>query len=74
MAALPLLPSFAHRYYSEQCLLAVDLLARNDTDRIVLPCIYITAHPRLRKVLEALWRHPHLGEIKQHGASMWLQS
>jgi predicted O-methyltransferase YrrM len=67
-------PDFANRWYSEQYLLAVDLLARDDADRIVLPTAYVTEHPRLRTVLDPLWQDPRMHRVARHGASMWLRT
>jgi hypothetical protein len=64
----------AHRFYSEQYLLAADLLARGNPERIVLPAMYVTEHPRLRDVLAPLWEDPRLRTVERHGATLWLRT
>jgi hypothetical protein len=62
----------AHRYYSEQYMLAAYLLGRPPLD-IVLPAHY--AFTALRAEVEALWTaSPRFEGIERHGVAFWLET
>ncbi|WP_054692860.1 class I SAM-dependent methyltransferase [Syntrophomonas palmitatica] len=64
-------PGWAERYYSEQYLLAVHLLAEGDSFEILLPNFFISEDEELKQVLNPLWSQlPH---VSRHGASFWLR-
>jgi glycosyltransferase involved in cell wall biosynthesis len=62
----------AHRYYSEQYLLAAYLLGKPPVD-IVFPAHY--AFTALRSEVEALWRaSPRFEGIEHHGVAFWFET
>lgn len=65
-------PDWIGRYYSEQYLLAVYLLAGGKTVEVLQPNYFISRDPELSRFLEPLWEDlPH---ISRHGASFWLMT
>jgi hypothetical protein len=64
----------AQRYYSEQYLLAVYILAENNKFNIVLPNSFIDEDAELNKILIPLWNEPKMREVERHGASFWIQT
>jgi len=68
-------PEFSNRYYSEQYLLAVYLLARRaESLRIVLPNAFVSEDAELRQVLSHLWDRPELAGVVPHGVSFWFET
>lgn len=68
-------PEFSNRYYSEQYLLAVYLLARRaEALRIVLPNAFVCEDAELRQVLSQLWNRPELAGVVSHGVSFWFET
>ena len=68
-------PAFSDRYYSEQYLLAVYLLARQtESLRIVLPNAFVSEDGELRQVLSPLWDRPDLAGTTRHGVSFWFET
>jgi hypothetical protein len=65
-------PQWAPRFYSEQYLLAVHLLARDPGTTVLLPNSYVRRDPELSAVLAPLWSRPELAGVKDSGASFWL--
>lgn len=66
-------PGWVERYYSEQYLLAVALLAEGPHLEIVLPNAFAGEDAELRGVLEPLWREPHLAAVQRDGGSFWIR-
>ena len=48
-------PEWSHRYYSEQYLLAVLLMAARDRYEVLLPCQFIHADEQLRQTKDKIW-------------------
>ncbi|MCS6817698.1 MAG: class I SAM-dependent methyltransferase [Blastocatellia bacterium] len=66
-------PNWGKRYYSEQYLLAVWLLARDPGIEVLLPNAFISRDPELSRVLDPLWEHPRMREVNRNGASLWIR-
>jgi hypothetical protein len=66
-------PQLAERYYSEQYLLAVYILAENNKFNIVLPNSFISEDVELNNILNPLWDEPKMQEVERHGGSFWIQ-
>lgn len=64
-------PSWSGRYYNEQYLLAVYLMARNRPESIVFPVRHATITPELCGILEPLWSEPRLSRLDQVGGGFW---
>jgi methyltransferase family protein len=65
-------PEWSDRYYSEQYLLAVSLVAETRRFEVVLPSAFVSRDPELRAVLEPLWSD--LPEtVDRSGTAFWLQ-
>jgi len=68
-------PEWGKRYYSEQYLLGVYLLARDrEKLRIVLPNSFVSEDGELRQVLYPLWNRPQLAGVNRYGVSFWFES
>jgi hypothetical protein len=67
-------PDWSPRYYSEQYLLAVQLLTRGTSTQIELANMFISFDPQLSKVLNPLWEHPRLKQVERHGGSFWFRT
>jgi hypothetical protein len=65
---------WAERYYSEQYLLAVHLLAEGSRCRIVLPNFFVSGEPDLSGVLTPLWDDPRMRRVGRHGTSFWIRT
>jgi predicted O-methyltransferase YrrM len=66
-------PAWANRFYSEQYLLAVLLLAGSDRIQVLLPNTFIGYDERLCGILTPLWSHPMFEGIKKEGCSFWIE-
>jgi hypothetical protein len=64
---------YTERYYSEQYLLAVYILAESNKFNIVLPNSFISEDAELNNVLNPLWDEPKMHEVERHGDSFWIQ-
>lgn len=62
-------PEIAERWYSEQYMLAMHVLAGRST--VELPAHYVATHPQLSRGLDALWTRPGLAEVQRHGVAFW---
>jgi hypothetical protein len=60
------------RYYSEQYLLAVHLLADSSRFDIVLPCAFVHNDPELRAILAPLWEETKTQGVSE-GESFWMR-
>jgi predicted O-methyltransferase YrrM len=68
-------PEWSARYFSEQYLLGVYLLARAaEKLRIVLPNAFVSEDEELRHVLDELWQRPELAAVVPHGVSFWFET
>jgi hypothetical protein len=63
----------AERYYSEQYLLAVYLLAESNKFNIVLPNSFISGYGEQDNILNPLWDEPKMLQAGRHGGSFWIQ-
>jgi hypothetical protein len=66
-------PQWSDRYYSEQYLLSMLLLADGDEYEVLLPNYYIACKPELHSILDPYWQHPELDGVEKHGGSFWLR-
>lgn len=64
-------PEWGDRYYSEQYLLAVALLAGDAQIRPLLPCHHVSTTPELAGVLAPLWDDPRLAGVDPRGFAFW---
>lgn len=64
---------YPHRYWSEQYLLAVGLLAGHSGYEIVLPNHYISITQSLAGRLDALWNDARLTGVPRTGSSFWMR-
>lgn len=67
-------PAWAGRYYSEQYMLAAFLLGGARGADVVLPCAFVSLHPRLLSVLIPIWAHPEMEGVPPHGSSFWMRT
>jgi hypothetical protein len=65
---------FAERFYSEQYLLAVHILAESNKFNIVLPNSFISEDLELNNILNPLWNEPKMLKISRFGCSFWIQT
>ena len=75
-------PPWAERYYSEQYLLAMWLLADPQHFEILLPNAFVSSDAALSRILDPLWEFPELQRARAHaleqmygflGYSLWLR-
>jgi Methyltransferase domain len=64
---------YPHRYWSEQYLLAANLLAGQTAYEIVLPNHYISITERLASCLDGFWSDARLTGVPRTGCSFWIQ-
>jgi hypothetical protein len=64
---------YPHRYWSEQYLLAANMLAGQTLYDVVLPNHYISITQPLAAVLDAFWNDPRLTGVPRNGSSFWIQ-
>jgi hypothetical protein len=67
-------PGWIERYYSEQYLIAAQLLAPGCSLQIELANSFITHDPELSQVLNPLWQHPRLNKVDRFGGSFWFRT
>ena len=65
---------YAQRYYSEQYLLAVYILAQSNKFNIVLPNSFVSDDVELSNILSPLWEEPMMRDVERHGGSFWIQT
>lgn len=65
---------WSERYYSEQYLLAVHLLAMKENAKVILPNAFIYEEPKLRAILDPLWADPRMKDVERHGGSFWFEA
>jgi hypothetical protein len=61
------------RFYTEQYLLAVLLLAPGSEVDTVLPGWFVSHDPSLMHALDDLWDDPRMEGVERHGGSFWLK-
>lgn len=61
------------RYYSEQYLLAVYLLAA-PVVKPMLPCHHVSVRPEFRDDLDRLWASVGTTDLNRHGSTFWLET
>jgi len=66
--------NIADRYYSEQYLLAVYILAESNKFNIILPNCFIGKDSELNNILNPLWNEPKMLKIFRFGCSFWIQT
>lgn len=66
-------PGWGTRYYSEQYLLAMHLLAREPIVTPLLPGHYVGLEPDLSRILEPLWEAPQLEGVDRRGFVFWME-
>ena len=62
------------RYYSEQYMLAVYMLAEGNKFDIVLPNFFISFDKELGGILQPFWNEIETDEVIKAGASFWIQT
>jgi Methyltransferase domain len=67
-------PGWADRFYSEQYLIAAQLLAGATRFEVELPSWFVTNDRELSFLLLPLWERPHLSRVERHGCSIWLRT
>jgi hypothetical protein len=67
-------PDWADRFYSEQYLLAAQLLGGVSSYEVELPVWFVTNDPELSFMLLPLWERPHLRRVQRDGCSFWLET
>ena len=67
-------PDWGSRYYSEQYLLAVALLAGDPQVQTLLPCHHVSVTPALHGILGDLWGDPRLDGVDPRGYAFWFQT
>lgn len=65
---------WAGRWYSEQYLLATQLLFGPTTLDVILPSTFISNDANLRHSLDELWNLPNLAGVERHGGSFWFMT
>lgn len=66
-------PEWIPRYFSEQYLLAVLLLSKENRYEVVLPCTFVANDPELMKILDPLWEKKSILENVGPGNGFWLR-
>lgn len=67
-------PQWQHRFFSEQYMLAVQLLSGASTMDIFCPCSYISSDDSLKTTLSPLWSMPEMNGIQTSGFSFWYRN
>jgi hypothetical protein len=61
-----------HWYFNEHYLLAAVLLAAPQRYDVLLPCMFVSIHPKLRELLAPLWDDLGIVGHPTHGGSFWM--
>ncbi len=59
------------RFYSEQYMLAMMLLANPEKYQVLFPCFFVSEDKQLRAPLADIWNHENTQGVEQHGGSFW---
>jgi hypothetical protein len=65
-------PQWKDRYYSEQYLLAVMILADTTRYDVVFPCAYVANDQHFKQVLKSFWHKTGLSGVSGKGNGFWL--
>jgi hypothetical protein len=65
-------PEWSSRFYSEQYLLAAQLVAGTTAYEVEFPAWFVTNDSELSMILQPLWDQPHMRRVERHGCSFWL--
>lgn len=68
------LGEWSGRWYSEQYLLAMLLLAESSRYEIVMPNCFVKDDDELKEVLAPLWSRPEMQGVDRHGCSFWMRT
>lgn len=63
---------WSSRFYSEQYILAAQLLAGTTAYEVEFPAWFVTNDQELSLILQPLWDIPHMRRVERHGCSFWL--
>jgi hypothetical protein len=66
-------PQWKLRYYSEQYLLAVLLVADESRYDVLMPCQFLGRDEALRPVVDRFWADLGVDAVKDYGTSFWMQ-
>jgi hypothetical protein len=66
-------PEWTDRFYSEQYMLAAQLLAGASSYEVEFPCWYVANDPELAFMLLPLWEPEHMWRVERHGCSFRLE-
>jgi hypothetical protein len=66
-------PEWKGRFYNEQYLLGVFLLAGSGPCEILLPNRYVFITPELRKEADLIWHNPYFEGVESGGSSFWIR-
>ncbi len=61
------------RFYNEQYMLAMALIANPAKYKILLPNYFVSQDNELSGILEAFWSHKNLNNVERHGGSFWFK-
>lgn len=67
-------PAWREWYFSENYLLAVNLLAEGNKIDIVLPNFFVSKDPELNDVLAPIWSNRKMHVVRRQGWSFWIQT
>jgi hypothetical protein len=59
------------RFYSEQYMLAMMLLANPEKYKVLFPCFFVSQDKALSSELNPIWHHENSKGVEQHGGSFW---
>jgi hypothetical protein len=65
-------PGWKYRYYSEQYLLAVLLLADTSRYEVILPCQFVANNAHLAGVIDTFWDQIRLKDVRGFGNGFWM--
>ncbi len=65
-------PEWSWRFYSEQYMLAAQLIAGTTAYEVEFPGWFVTNDPELSLILQPLWDRPHMRRVERHGCSFWV--
>lgn len=66
-------PEWKLRYYSEQYLLAVLLLADTNRYEVLYPCRFMLADDGMRRVVDEVWEALEIPAKKDYGSAFWMR-
>jgi hypothetical protein len=67
-------PGWVDRFYTEQYMLAAQLLGGVSTYQVEFPGWFVANDPELSFMLLPLWDRKHLRRVERHGCSFWLET